>query len=56
MVTSTALTASRIPLASWAADRWGSVGIWWVISLTAMGRGIAMAGLWRSGRWKRRSV
>jgi len=56
MVTSTVLTASRIPLAAWAADRWGSVGIWWVISLTAMGRGIAMAGLWRSGHWKRRSV
>ena len=26
MLTSTALTASRIPLAGWAADRWGSVG------------------------------
>jgi putative MATE family efflux protein len=56
MVTSTALTASRIPLAAWAANRWGSAGIWWVISLTAMGRGIAMAALWRSGRWKHRSV
>jgi Na+-driven multidrug efflux pump len=56
MLTSTALTASRIPLAAWAANRWGSAGIWWVISLTAMGRGGAMALLWRSGRWKRRSV
>ena len=56
MLSSTALTASRIPLAVWAADRWGSVGIWWVISTTAMARGIAMAGLWRAGRWKRRSV
>ncbi len=56
MLSSTALTASRIPLAGWAADRWGSSGIWAVISLTAMGRGIAMAGLWRAGRWKRRSV
>jgi putative MATE family efflux protein len=56
MLTSTALTASRIPLAAWAADRWGSAGIWWVISLTAIGRGGAMAALWRSGRWKRRSV
>lgn len=56
MISSTALTASRIPLAGWAADRWGSSGIWAVISLTAMGRGIAMAGLWRAGRWKRRSV
>jgi putative MATE family efflux protein len=56
MLSSTALTASRIPLAAWAADRWGSVGIWWVISLTAMGRGVAMAALWRAGRWKRRSL
>jgi putative MATE family efflux protein len=56
MLASTALTAARIPLAGWAANRWGSAGIWWVISLTAMGRGIAMAALWRSGRWKRRSV
>jgi len=56
MLTSTALTASRIPLAAWAANRWGSSGIWWVISLTAIGRGLAMAGLWRWGRWKRRSI
>ncbi|MEP6492349.1 MAG: MATE family efflux transporter [bacterium] len=56
MLSSTALTASRIPLAAWAAGRWGSAGIWWVISLTAIGRGVAMAAIWRSGRWKRRSV
>lgn len=56
MLTSTVLTASRIPLAAWAANRWGSSGIWWVISLTAIGRGLAMAGLWRWGRWKRRSL
>jgi len=56
MLSSTALTASRIPLAAWAASRWGSIGIWWVISLTAMGRGIAMCALWRAGGWKRRSV
>ena len=56
MITSTVLTASRIPLATWAAMRWGSIGIWWVISLTAMARGLAMAGLWRAGRWKRRSL
>ena len=56
MLSSTALTASRIPLAAWAATRWGSIGIWWVISLTAIGRGIAMSALWRAGGWKRRSV
>ena len=56
MLASTLLTASRVPLAAWAANRWGSSGIWWVISLTAVGRGVAMAGLWRWGHWKRRSI
>lgn len=56
MLSSTALTASRIPLAAWAAVRWGSAGIWGVISITAIGRGVAMSALWRSGGWKRRSV
>jgi putative MATE family efflux protein len=56
MLTSTLLTVLRIPLAAWAASRWGTAGIWWTISLTAFGRGIAMAALWRWGRWKRRSV
>ncbi len=53
MITSTALTALRIPLAAWAATRWGTSGIWWTISLTAVGRGVAMMGLWKWGRWKR---
>src|SRR5581483_5668110 len=56
MLASTLLTASRIPFAAWAANRWGSAGIWWIISITAAARGIAMASLWRLGRWKRRSV
>lgn len=56
MLTSTAITLSRVPLAGWAAARWGSLGIWWVISLTAIGRGLAMMALWRGGRWKHRSV
>ncbi len=55
MLTSTTLTAVRVPLAAWAAARWGTVGIWWVLSLTAVGRGLAMMALWRSGLWKRRS-
>ena len=53
MITSTTLTALRIPLAAWAATRWGTSGIWWTISLTALGRGVAMMGLWKWGRWKR---
>lgn len=56
MLASTTLTAARIPLAAWAAGRWGSSGIWWVISLTAIGRGAAMTALWRAGGWKRRSL
>ncbi|HMA02801.1 MAG: MATE family efflux transporter [Gemmatimonas sp.] len=53
MLTSTTLTALRIPLAAWAATRWGTSGIWWTISLTALGRGVAMMVLWKWGRWKR---
>lgn len=53
MLTSTTLTVLRIPLAAWAAARWGTSGIWWTISLTAVGRGVAMMALWKWGRWKR---
>jgi putative MATE family efflux protein len=56
MITSTSITLTRIPLAAWAAARWGSVGIWWVISLTAIGRALAIVWLWRAGGWKRKSV
>jgi putative MATE family efflux protein len=56
MLTSTTLTALRIPLAAWAAARWGIEGIWWVICLTATARGIAMIVLWRLGRWQRKSL
>jgi len=53
MLASTAFTAIRVPLAAWAATRYGLVGVWWVIVLTATARGIAMAALWKSGFWKR---
>ncbi|MBV6520641.1 MAG: Multidrug export protein MepA [Gemmatimonadaceae bacterium] len=56
MLTSTALTAFRIPLAAWSAARWGTTGIWWTIALTAAARGVAMMLLWRSGRWQRKSL
>lgn len=56
MVASTTLTALRIPLAAWAAPRYGAPGLWWVISLTAVGRGVAMMALWRGGAWKRKKV
>ncbi len=56
MVASTTLTAARIPLATWATPRFGATGLWWTISLTAVGRGVAMVALWWSGRWKRQRV
>jgi Na+-driven multidrug efflux pump len=56
MIWSTAATAARIPLAAWAADNWGSSGIWWVIALTAIARALAMIWLWRRGRWERNVV
>lgn len=56
MIASTAITLARVPLAIWAADRWGIAGIWWVLSLTAVGRALAMVMLWSRGTWKRRSV
>ena len=56
MVASTTITAARIPLAAWAASTWGSTGIWWVISLTAIARAIAMIILWRAGGWKLKTV
>lgn len=56
MITSTTVTLARIPLAAWAAAEWGSSGIWWVISLTAIARALGMIVLWRVGRWKRKSL
>jgi Na+-driven multidrug efflux pump len=38
------------------AARWGSAGIWWTISLTAIGRAASMTALWSWGRWKRRAL
>ena len=56
MLTSTSITALRIPIAAWAAARYGSTGLWWTISLTAMARAVGMMAIWRAGRWKRTSI
>jgi putative MATE family efflux protein len=56
MLTSTAFTAARIPIAIWASARYGSAGLWWTISLTALCRALGMLAIWRAGRWKRSSV
>ena len=52
MAVSMAITASRLPIGAWSAMRWGTTGLWWTLALTAAARGIAMAALWYSGRWK----
>lgn len=56
MISSSFFTALRIPLAAWAAARWGADGIWWTISLTAICRGLAMMMLWRKGGWRGKKV
>jgi putative MATE family efflux protein len=56
MIWSTSCTMARVPLAAWAAPRFGTAGLWTIISVTACVRGLGMVGLWRWGRWKRRSV
>jgi putative MATE family efflux protein len=56
MIASTMLTASRIPLAARAANSFGSAGIWWVISLTAIGRALAMMTLWFRGGWRTKAL
>jgi Na+-driven multidrug efflux pump len=53
MLTSTLITASRIPIAIWAASRYGIEGLWWTISITALLRAAGMVAIWRAGRWKR---
>lgn len=56
MLTSTVLTASRVPIGAWAASHFGIAGLWWTISLTAAARGLAMMALWKAGWWKRQRV
>ncbi len=52
MVFSMAITASRVPIGAWSASHWGTTGLWWTLSLTAVARGVAMAALWYSRRWE----
>lgn len=56
MLASSVLTAARVPLAMWAAPRYGIAGIWWVLTATAVARALAMVLLWKRGGWKRRVV
>ncbi|GAB1344698.1 MATE family efflux transporter [Gemmatimonas sp.] len=52
MLLSTGITALRLPVGAWAASQWGTTGLWWTIAITAALRGVVMAGLWWSGRWR----
>ncbi len=56
MVGSTVLTALRLPLGAWAAARWGVTGLWVVLAVTAVARGVLMMALWQSGRWRHSRV
>jgi putative MATE family efflux protein len=56
MLWSGSMTAARIPLGFLLAGMFGVVGVWWTISLTAVGRGVVMAALWRGDRWERTRV
>lgn len=53
MLGSTAITLLRIPVGAWAAAQFGTTGLWWTLALTAAARGVLMARLWASGRWRR---
>lgn len=56
MTASILFTVSRLPLAAWLSGVLGLAGIWWTISGTTVARGAAMAWIWRTGRWRERSV
>jgi Na+-driven multidrug efflux pump len=41
----------RIPLAPLVAAEWGLAGVWWLLSITAMARALALVAFWRWSRW-----
>jgi putative MATE family efflux protein len=51
-ITSTTLTAMRIPLAAWWSRAFGLIGIWIALSVTAIARGVAMILFWNKGHWR----
>jgi Na+-driven multidrug efflux pump len=52
MIVSMTITSSRVPLAAWSSNEWGTTGLWWTLAGTAALRGLIMAVLWTSGRWR----
>lgn len=55
-IPSSVLTLLRLPLAPVLSRPLGLAGIWWTISVTAVGRGIAALWIWRRRRWVEREV
>ncbi len=56
MAASMTFTLARLPLAAVLSGAVGLAGIWWTISGTTVARGVAMAWIWRRGRWRERDV
>lgn len=58
MYVSVSMSLIRVPLAWWAAHTlgWGPAGIWWIISLTCILRGVWLAVWFRSGGWKKKAI
>lgn len=57
MVIGIVFSTARVPLAYWAVDAGhGVMGIWWVIAITAMVRGVICAAWFARGTWKTRTV
>jgi len=56
MLIAVPLSLIRLPLIVWLAGPMGvgAAAIWWVITFTAIVRGIVLEIWFRTGRWKRR--
>jgi Na+-driven multidrug efflux pump len=52
MLCSSSITLLRLPVGAWAAQQWGTTGLWWTLALTASARGLLMMALWGWGRWR----
>src|SRR5205823_14843006 len=55
-IASTTLTLLRVPLAAWWSGAIGLLGIWLALSVTAIARGVVMAGFWLRGSWRRTKI
>ncbi|MGI9040079.1 MAG: MATE family efflux transporter, partial [Gemmatimonadales bacterium] len=53
MIAVVGLSAIRIPLAIIVAPRYGLLGVWWMLSLTAIARAVAVTSLWHWGAWEK---